>query len=175
MRKLAVAIPITLVAIFFATDATADGRQVRAQLAPHNEVPALSTDGTGAFLGTFSVDRQELTFELSYADLEGAVAQAHLHLGQRDVNGGVSIFLCTNLGNGPPGTQPCPPAPAMITGTVSAADVLGPGDQGIAAGEWDEVRRAIEEGVFYVNVHTDLFPGGEIRGQLRLNQRRDRP
>lgn len=174
MRKLAVAIPITLVATFLATDATADGRKVRAQLAPHNEVPALSTDGTGAFLGTFSVDRQELTFELSYADLEGAVAQAHLHLGQRDVNGGVSIFLCTNLGNGPPGTQPCPPAPAMITGTVSAADVLGPDDQGIAAGEWEEVRRAIKEGVVYVNVHTDLFPGGEIRGQLRMNQRRDR-
>jgi hypothetical protein len=175
MKMLHVTIPISLIVAFVAADATADGRNVGARLASTEEVPALSTNGHGVFLGTFSVDREEMTYELSYADLEGGVAQAHLHLGQRHVNGGISIFLCTNLGNGPSGTQLCPPAPATIVGTVSAADVIGPGGQGIEAGEWEEVRRAIEEGVVYVNVHTDLFPGGEIRGQLRLDQRRDRP
>jgi hypothetical protein len=91
------------------------------------------------------------------------------------VNGGISIFLCTNLGNGPAGTQACPTAPATISGTVMAADVIGPAGQGIAPGELDEVIRAIRNGSVYVNVHSDLFPGGEIRGQLRADQRRDRP
>lgn len=167
MRTLRVAIPLALITAFLATGATADSRKVRAQLESTDEVPALSTNGEGVFLGRFSHDREELDYALGYADLQGAVAQAHLHLGQRHVNGGISIFLCTNLGNGPEGTQPCPEAPAVIEGTLSADDVIGPDGQGIDPGEWEEVRRAIAEGAVYVNVHTDVFPGGEIRGQLR--------
>lgn len=175
MSALRQTIPIVLIAVFVAADGTAAGRQVRADLASTEEVPALSTGGEGSFQGTFSVSGEELDYELGYAGLEGEVLQAHLHLGQRGVNGGISIFLCTNLGNGPPGTQLCPPSPATITGTVSAADVLGPTGQGIQPGEWEEVRRAIDEDVVYVNVHTDLFPGGEIRGQVRGDQGRNLP
>jgi hypothetical protein len=43
------------------------------------------------------------------------------------------VFLCTNLGNGPAGTQACPAAPATITGTLRPADVIGPTGQGITA------------------------------------------
>jgi hypothetical protein len=139
---------------------------VQARLTGVQEVPALSTDGQGLFMGQYSDDLERLAFALSYSDLEGAVAQAHLHLGQTSVNGGVSIFLCSNLGNGPPGTPLCPAPPAKVTGVLSAAEVIGPTGQGIAPGEWDEVRRAIAEGAVYANVHTDLFPGGEIRGQV---------
>jgi hypothetical protein len=151
------------------------GRQVRAQLEPIQEVPALSTAAHGSFRGTISKDGEELSFELGYEDLQGDVAQAHLHLGQKSVNGGIAIFLCTNLGNGPAGTPTCPPAPAEISGTLSAIDVIGPAGQGIDLGEWEEVVQAIRDGVVYVNVHTDLFPGGEIRGQLRVDQRRNKP
>jgi hypothetical protein len=43
---------------------------------------------------------------------------------------------------------------------------VGPAGQGIAAGEFDELVRAIKAGVTYANVHSEMFPGGEIRGQL---------
>ena len=66
---------------------------------------------------------RRIEWELSYADLEGAVQQAHIHFGQKGVNGRISVFLCTNLGNGPAGTQPCPAPPATISGTIVAADV----------------------------------------------------
>ena len=139
---------------------------VRAELASTEEVAALSTTGHGLFRSTLSNDGKALTWELRYDDLEGEVLQAHLHLGQRGVNGGISIFLCTNLGNGPAGTPACPPPPATITGTLSADDVIGPVPQGIAPGEWEEVKRALRAGKVYANVHTDKHPGGEIRGQL---------
>lgn len=174
-RTLTIPALVLALAAWTATDADAQPRQVRADLDGFEEVPALSTTGNGSFQATLSRDGDELSYELTYADLEGLVAQAHLHLGQRGVNGGISIFLCTNLGNGPAGTQLCPPAPATISGTVSAADVIGPAGQGIEPGEFDEVVRAIREGSVYVNVHSDLFPAGEIRGQLRTNQRRNRP
>ena len=78
------------------------------------------------------------------------------------------VFLCTNLGNGPIGTQACPgPSSGTVAGTITAADVVSSAsNQGIAAGELTEVLRAIRAGVTYANVHSNLFPGGEIRGQL---------
>ncbi|HYV06332.1 MAG TPA: CHRD domain-containing protein [Blastocatellia bacterium] len=36
----------------------------------------------------------------------------------------------------------------------------------MAAGEFAEVLAAMRAGTVYVNVHSTVFPGGEIRGQL---------
>ena len=93
----------------------------------------------------------------------------HIHFGKRALNGGISVFLCTNLGNAPatgPAVQACPPAPAEISGVIMAANVTGPAGQGIAGGEFAELLAAIRSGAVYVNIHSTAFPGGEIRGQL---------
>jgi hypothetical protein len=50
--------------------------------------------------------------------------------------------------------QPCPVAGGTISGTFDADDVIGPADQGIAAGEFDELLRAMRAGKTYVNIHT---------------------
>jgi hypothetical protein len=95
------------------------------------------------------------------------VQQAHIHFGQISVNGGISVFLCSNLGNGPAGTQGCPPSPATVTGDFDATDVSGPPGLGITSGPLDELVRAIKQGAAYATVHSTSFPGGEIRGQIR--------
>ena len=141
--------------------------KIRAELSGFEEDPAaLSTTGTGSLRLEIDEDDQELTYELSYADLEGIVTQAHIHLGGVAQSGGISTFLCSNLGNGPAGTQACPAAPATITGTLTAANVIGPVPQGILAGEMAELIDAIEADTTYVNVHTTKYPTGEIRSQL---------
>ena len=141
--------------------------KIRERLSGYEEDPlALSTTGNGTFRLTVDEEDQELRYVLSYADLEGAVTQAHIHLGGVAQSGGISTFLCTNLGNGAAGTQACPPAPATITGTITAANVIGPVGQGINAGEMAELIEAIEADTTYVNVHTTKYPSGEIRSQL---------
>ena len=136
-------------------------------LSGYQEDPlTLSTTGNGTFNADLSKDGTEISYRLSYAGLEGTVAQAHIHFGGAAQSGGISVFLCTNLGNGPPGTQLCPAAPATITGTIRAADVIGPAGQGITAGQLGELVRAMKAGVTYANVHSSLYPGGEIRAQL---------
>lgn len=132
----------------------------------YEEVPAVSTTGRGEFRAELARNRNSVNWQLSYANLEGTVTQAHIHFGQRGVNGGVSVFLCSNLGNGPAGTQPCPQPPATISGTITASDVIGPAGQGIAPGEFDEFVRAMRAGATYANVHSTLWPGGEIRTQI---------
>ncbi len=138
------------------------------RLRSFDEVPAVSTFGGGNFSATLSEDRTEITYELTYFNIQGIVTQAHIHLGQMSVNGGITVFLCSNLGNGPAGTQACPADPATISGTIQAGDVLAIPGQGMEAGSFRELLRALRSGVTYANVHSTLFPGGEIRGQIRV-------
>jgi CHRD domain len=142
-----------------------DEGRTRARLIGYREVPAISTDARGTFRARMVGDHA-FTFRLRYRDLSSDVQQAHIHFGQKNVAGGISVFLCSNLGNGPAGTATCPQS-GEVTGTIRAAQVIGPAGQGITAGEFDELLRAIRAGVAYANVHSELFPAGEIRGQLR--------
>jgi hypothetical protein len=148
-------------------------RAVRATLIGYQEVPSVSTAAGGKFQANINEDNTEVAYELTYSNLEGAVQQAHIHFAQSGVNGGITVFLCTNLGNGPAGVQVCPAAPATITGTIAAADIspnipataaaIG---QGLGTGEFDEFLKALRAGKLYVNVHSTTYPGGEIRSQL---------
>jgi hypothetical protein len=155
-----------------------------AELKPTNEVPALSSTGSGKFSATVDEANQTIAYELSYKDLEAAPGQAHIHVGQRSVNGGVTVFLCGNAPSVPPAAIPqppaCPPAPATIGGVLTADMIIGPAGQGIAAttpaaNEFAELVALLREGVTYVNVHTAKFPGGEVRGQVYpLGRKKDR-
>jgi CHRD domain len=143
------------------------GDSIREELTGYEEDPlVLSTTGNGSFRARIDERQQEISYRLSYADLEGSILQAHIHLGGAAQSGGISVFLCSNLGNGPAGTPLCPPAPDSVSGTLTPASVIGPAGQGIAAGEFAELVDAIRAGVTYANVHTSKYPGGEIRAQL---------
>ena len=163
MNRLLLAAALSALATSFAS---AEIIIASATLKGDEEVPAISTTGTGVFVGVLDTDANTIQYTLVYGALEGNVAQSHIHLGQTSVNGGIMLFLCTNMGNGPPGTPMCD-ASGVVTGTLEADDVVGPTDKGIGAGEMAEALRAIQRGLGYVNVHTSLHGGGEIRGQIR--------
>jgi CHRD domain len=163
---------VTLIGVGASSTLANDGPNkpevVRARLGGFQEVPALSTPAKGRFRAVIDEDAGTIEYTLSYQDLGSPVAQAHVHFGQRGVNGGISFFLCTNLGNGPPGTQTCPAAPAEISGTITSVEVVGPNTQGIDPGEFAEIVAAIRAGIAYANVHSETFGGGEVRGQIRI-------
>lgn len=152
----------------FSAPALADPRVI---LEGFQEVPVVSTTGEGECRVKVSPDQSTIQAEISYSNLEGNVTQAHIHLGQRDVNGGIAVFFCSNLGNGPAGTPPCPASPDTVVRTFTITDVINVvganGFQGVAPGEIEELSEAIQAGKAYCNVHSDIFPAGEIRGQLK--------
>lgn len=173
-------VSLLLIAVLIVTVslAFADGfKNLRANLNGFNETPAaISTGASGRFVARINED-DTISWALSYSDLEGAVQQAHIHFGRRATTGGITVFLCTNLGNGPAGTQPCPAPPATISGTIAAADVspdipatLAARNQGLGIGQFDELVRAIRAGATYANVHSTTWPGGEIRDQIRHSE-----
>src|SRR5262249_38412914 len=124
------------------------------KLIGYEEVPAISTTGTATFTATVAKNGQSVSWHMTYSGLEGNVTQSHIHFGQRSWSGGIAVFLCTNLGNGPAGTQACPgPHAGTISGMFGPSDVIGPTAQGIAPGQWDKLLKAIATGNAYANIH----------------------
>ena len=141
-----------------------------ARLRGFEEPPPISTPGQGFFFATLDPTEASLSYTLIYFNLTSNATQAHIHIGQPGVNGAIVLFLCTNLT--PPAGVPvppvCPNAPDqnVVTGTLTAANVITQTAQGIAGGEFPEVINAMKAQVSYANVHSVQFPGGEIRGQI---------
>ena len=99
------------------------------------------------------------------------MTQAHIHFGKVHVAGGIIVFFCSNLANPPAGTPACPPDGGTVSGTLTAADIIGPTPQGVAAGNFDALEAALTSNTAYGNIHTTNFPAGEIRGQIHRRER----
>lgn len=138
----------------------------RARLSSLNEAPSIVTTGTGSFQAT--VTANTISYELTYSAMDAAVTVAHIHVGQVGVNGGISVFLCSNLADPPAGTPACPLPGGTVKGTLTTASVVGPAAQNIGTGDFAKLLQAMRVGATYVNVHSADFAAGEIRGQIRL-------
>ncbi|HET9422949.1 MAG TPA: CHRD domain-containing protein, partial [Nocardioides sp.] len=124
-------------------------------------------EGSGFIRVKVDERAETLRYTLRYDDLEGVVSQAHIHFGAVALTGGISVWLCANPPIvAPTGTPTCPES-GTVSGTLDAADVVGPAAAGIEAGAFGELIDAIEAGKAYANVHSSLYQPGEIRGQLR--------
>ena len=148
------------------------GSKLETTLSGFEETPAVMTAGHGTFKARMS--RSEIRYELRYGGLEGGeVRQAHIHVGQEGVAGGISVWLCDSTTNDSPvaDTPACPTPEGRVSGTLTAEDVVGPAGQGVSPGEFAELARAIQTGVAYANVHTATFGTGEIRGQIEDDAR----
>lgn len=105
------------------------------------EVPANTRTATGKAEVRFDKDTRVLTYQVTYIGLSGPVTGAHIHgPAAPGVNGPVVV-----------------PFGAPADGTFTGTATLNPTQAG-----------DLLAGLYYVNVHTAAHPGGEIRGQLRL-------
>jgi hypothetical protein len=176
-----VAVSVLVLAGVTAVAMAKDSTRFDASLSGYEELPTLSTRANGTFEATLNKDGSELHYTLSYeGPFDGnatgsaaTVTQAHIHFGARAFSGGISAFLCTNLGNGPAGTPACPATSGTVSGDIRPASIVGPAGQGIAAGEFVELVRALRAGAAYANVHTTTNAPGEIRGQIDGNKGND--
>jgi hypothetical protein len=138
---------------------------LRARLRGLNEVPPTNSRATAELRATLSADETSISFTLDYNNLTAVPGAAHIHFGPTKVNGGVMVFFC---GGG--GKAACPAATSgTVTGTITAADIVGPAAQGIQpapVGQFADVVRAIKTGNAYANIHTANFASGEVRGQV---------
>lgn len=141
----------------------------RAQLTGFGEVPPKLVAGHGNFTGTLSADGTTISWTLTWTGLTGPAQVAHIHFGQPQNVGTPVVFFCGG------GTKPasCPDGPGpsgsgSLTGTWTAADVVAVPSQNVRAGDFAGFLEILRVGLGYANVHTTLFPAGEIRGQVSV-------
>jgi hypothetical protein len=133
--------------------------KIAATLGGSQQVPPVQSPGSGTFAGTIRADNKSIAYRLTFSRLSTRVIAAHIHAGARGTNGPVVVFFC---GGG--GRPACPANGGTVTGTITAANVVGGG--GIKRGDLRGLIKAIMDGNTYVNVHSTKYKDGEIRGQI---------
>jgi hypothetical protein len=134
-----------------------------------SETGAILSNGEGTLKLKLDKQLQSITFTLTYTGMATAVQQAHIHFGKVHVAGGIIAFLCSNLPSPPTpsGTQPCPANGGTVTGTLTPTSVIGPTAQNFNPGNFAGLVDALQSHTAYGNIHTQQFPAGEIRGEIR--------
>ena len=174
MKRIMMAVAVLIVATTALAFTEEGNKRFREFLNGYKEAPApISTTGTGSFHASISKDETEINYELTFANMEGNVTQAHIHIGHPQASGGIVLWLCgSDALPGPTGTPRCnenDPTDnrnGKVSGTLTVANIIPVAANGISAGEWDQVLGLIRAGRTYANVHTSTFGGGEIRSQL---------
>lgn len=127
------------------------------------EVPVRDTQGQAQAIFHLSNDGDSLEFKLIASNIEG-VTQSHIHCGHPGENGPVVVFL---YGFNAAGVSP---SGILNEGTITDANVIARPSTAICPGgiaTLDDVIEKMNNGGAYVNVHTLVFPGGEIRGDIK--------
>ncbi|MEU6196708.1 CHRD domain-containing protein [Streptomyces sp. NPDC047061] len=132
-----------------AVPATEPAVSLIAQLSGDQEIPVKGGpavgDPDGRAVALVKVKGDRITFALSWNGIDRPTL-GHIHQGAAGTNGDVKVGLFT--------TQ-------MPSTVQSAAGQTSVTDAGLAR------QLRTDPGDFYVNLHTEEFPGGAVRGQLR--------
>lgn len=105
------------------------------------ETPPTGVSATGTCEATYDTVTNILTYTLTWTGLTDVPTAMHFHKADIGVPGGVEI--------------PITGFAASATGTLSSTATV----------EQEDENDLLEE-KFYVNIHTALYPSGEIRGQM---------
>lgn len=164
LRLLCLATAVLAVAILapIGTASAQEGLRFRADASPDQEVPPPEdSDGSGTGRFTFERDLSELAARVDVEELTSEVAAAHLHCGLAGVNGPivVNLFPTTGVTEG-----------RIVDDDFDNEDVILE-DECFELCGFDilniaSLRQAAADACLYLNVHTEEFPDGEVRGQL---------
>ncbi len=105
-------------------------------------VPPVDTSGTGTADLTYDAATRVVTWNITYSGMSSPVTMAHFHGPAKPGQNGPVVIWLTKQGSPP--TNP-------ITGSATLTPEQA---QQFSAGDW------------YINVHTQSHPAGEIRGQV---------
>lgn len=109
------------------------------------EVPQRLTSGNGTMDFVYNKELRTLSYTIRWNSLTGPVVQAHIHgTAQKGVNAGILQDWTSTISK-------------TIAGTYTGSVLI----DGVVFREED-----LFLGRYYVNIHTALYPGGEIRGQI---------
>ena len=138
-----------------------------AGLGGHQEVPSVATRAEGTISATLTPEGDQLRISGEITGLSSVIAfdivgGAHIHIGYPGENGPVALPLAIDTVAGTGGAE------ATFENAVYDISALEVDVDGDGVPEPVDLALALREGRAYVNVHTERWRGGEVRGQLHL-------
>lgn len=140
-----------------------DGLRFSARLSGAQEGQGVDSRGSGRASVRFDAAFTRVFVDLRVGGLTGTFTRAHFHCNRPGANGPIAFGLVE-------------PGPLVFDGRRIRGVLTNADFNGADCGEVPLVARpvnniaalafAMRDGLVYLNVHTDLFPGGEIRGQM---------
>lgn len=157
MRKIKVRFLVVLAVMLSVALALAAGQKIfKANLSGKEAVPAVKTKAGGEAIFELSKDGKELMYKLNVTNIAD-VTMAHIHEGSKGKNGSPVVNLFTGPGKEGSFTG------TLAQGTITEKDLSGP----LTGKSLHALIKMIHDGKAYVNVHTNQYPDGEIRGQIK--------
>lgn len=144
-RPLLAPIVLGLVLLASYTSSNASLIPFTIMLSGQQETPASPSTAAGGGIALFDDVANTISLSVFFAGLSGTAAQSHIHLAPAGTNGGVIVSFV-------------PFTPQATSGSIVGENLLFPADAATIS--------ALLAGDTYFNIHTSVFPGGEIRGQL---------
>lgn len=132
------------------------GDSWQAHCQARNEVHEVQSKGQCQALFKLTEDGTGLEYKVLASNLE-FVTQSHIHMGPAGQNGPVVAFLFGFVAEG------VNPNGLLAQGIITDSDLVGP----LAGMTVDDLLDAMDAGNTYVNVHTQAYPPGEVRGQIK--------
>ena len=151
-----IAVTITMVSAITLSNhiVLAQNQKFNAKLSGQQEVPPVQTTASG--MAWFKPMQDKVWFKLNVTDMQG-VTQAHIHTGKQGENGPVVVTLYKSA-------TPQPINGKLAYGNITANLLEGP----MKGKQISDLATAMSNGGTYVNVHTEKYPNGEIRGQIMM-------
>ena len=112
-----------------------------ANLTAGQEVPPAASGGSGMAEVQFNENTNKVTWKVTYSGLTGPATAGHIH-GPAAVGANAGVVI-------------------PFTGNLDAQPIMG--EATVTPAQYADMAA----GLYYVNIHSARFPGGEIRGQLR--------
>ena len=91
MKELSI---VTAALLAWGMSTTVLAEHLHAKLIGYQEVPSVSTAGSGEFTAQISQDDRFIDYEMTFGGLQAPITQSHIHVAQRGVNGSIVIWLC---------------------------------------------------------------------------------
>ena len=151
-----IAVTITMVSAIILSNqiVLAQNQKFNAKLSGQQEVPPVQTTASG--MAWFKSMQDKVWFKLNVTDMQG-VTQAHIHTGKQGENGPILVTLYKS-------DTPQPINGKLAYGNITANLLEGP----MKGKQISDLATAMSNGSTYVNVHTEKYPKGEIRGQIMM-------
>ncbi len=127
----------------------------KAAISGKMEIPKIKTAATGMVTFEPVMDGKELKYKLTVKGINDVTA-AHVHFGKKGESGPpvVALFSGPEKKGKFSGT--------LAEGTITDKDLVGP----LSGKTVKDLIKDIQGKELYVNVHTEKYPDGEIRGQI---------